>query len=81
MSDHFDMPDQPQSGETDDQKQREEHAYELADYIRKHPTAQDLRYRVAVLTGKNFADEELDRLMPEIHYWLELADWQDEANS
>ena len=77
MSDHFDMPDHPYD---DDQKQREEHAYELADYIRKHPAPNhSLRARVKVLS--HVGEEELDRLLPEVEYWLDLADWQDESNS
>ena len=80
MSDRFDMPSQSQRGEDDDQKQREEHAYELADYIRKHPAPNhSLRSRVKVLS--HVGEDELDRLLPEVEYWLELADWQDEANS
>jgi hypothetical protein len=64
----------------DDQKQREEHAYELAEYLRKHPSPNhSLRQRAAVLS--HVGEDELDRLMPEIDYWLELFDWQDEANS
>jgi len=77
MSDHFDMPNHPYD---DDQKQREEHAYELAEYLRKHPSPNhSLRDRVKVLS--HVSEEELDRLLPEVIYWLELADWQDEANS
>jgi len=64
----------------DDQKQREEHAYELAEYLRAHPSPNhSLRQRAAVLSQASEA--ELDRLLPEIQYWLDLFEWQDEANS
>jgi hypothetical protein len=77
MGDHFDMPDHPYD---DDQKQREEHAYELATYIHKHPVRHiPLRSRVRVLA--HVGDYALDRLVPEVEYWLELFDWQAESNS
>jgi hypothetical protein len=53
-----------------------EQAYELADYIHKHPTAQHLPYRVAVLTGTNFADPEIDPLVDEVEKWLEQFEMQ-----
>jgi hypothetical protein len=77
MSDHFDMPDHPYD---DDQKQREEHAYELAEYIFKHPVRHiPLRSRVRVLA--HVGDTALDRLVPAVERWLEQFKWQDEANS
>jgi hypothetical protein len=64
----------------DDQKQREEHAHELATYLRAHPSPNhSLRERVKVLS--RVSEDELDRLLPEVEYWSELFDWQDESNS
>ena len=77
MSDHFDMPDHPYD---DDQKQREEHAHELATYLEKHPSPNhSLRARVAVLS--HVGEAELDRLLPEVTYWLDLFEWQRKHNS
>ena len=77
MSDHFDMPDHPYD---DDQKEREEHAHELATYIHKHPAPNhSLRSRVKVLS--HVGEAELDRLLPAVEQWLELFDWQAESNS
>ena len=64
----------------DDQKEREEHAHELAEYIRKHPAPNhSLRSRVKVLS--HVGEDELDRLLPEVIYWLDLFDWQEKHNS
>jgi hypothetical protein len=64
----------------DDQKQREEHAHELATYIHAHPVSHiPLRSRVRVLA--HVGDTTLDRLVPEVEYWLELFDWQERHNS
>ena len=77
MSDDFDIPHNPYD---DDQKQREEHAYELADYIDKHAAPNhSLRDRIKALS--HVGEEELDRLVPEVEYWLELFQWQREARS
>jgi hypothetical protein len=82
MSDHFDMPDQEQPGEADDQKQREEHAYELATYILAHPAKHiSLPLRVAHLSGIAISNPEIDLLLNEVELWLEQFDWQDESNS
>jgi hypothetical protein len=63
-----------------EQQKREEHAHELATYLAAHPSPNhSLRSRVAVLS--HVGEAELDRLLPEVEYWLELFDWQKESNS
>jgi hypothetical protein len=64
----------------DDQREREEHAHEIATYIAKHPAPNhSLRSRVKVLS--HVGEDELDRLLPEVCYWLDLFDWQEKHNS
>lgn len=72
MCDHFDMPD---ANYDDEQKEREEAAYEIAVYIDKHPAPNHpLAKRVEVLT--QVGEPELSRLLIEVEYWLDLFEWQ-----
>jgi hypothetical protein len=76
VSDHFDLP----SVDLDDDRERQEHAHELATYIKAHPAPNHaLRARVAVLS--HVGEDELDRLLPAVEQWLEQFDWQAESNS
>jgi hypothetical protein len=65
----------------DDQKQREEHAYELATYIHKYHRSRRIPLRSHVRVLAHVSDYTLDRLVPEVEYWLELFDWQEKHNS
>ena len=63
----------------DDQKEREEHAHELATYIRAHPAPNhSLRSRVKVLS--HVGEDELDRLLPAVEQWLDQFEWQEKYN-
>ena len=64
----------------DDQKEREEHAHEIATYIDRH-AAKHLSLRDRVKALSHVGEDELDRLLPEVEYWLELFDWQEKHNS
>ena len=76
MSDPFDMPD----AGPDDRQQRVEHAYELAEYIRNWEARHISLYeRVRGLS--HVSEAELDRLVPEVSYWLDLFSWQREAHN
>jgi hypothetical protein len=73
--DHFDLPDQDQPGDREEIDEREAFALELATHIRRHPARHiPLRTRVEVLSGVTGA--ELDRLVPEVDYFLGLGEWQ-----
>ena len=53
---------------------RIELGYALATYIHKYPSEQHLPYRIAVLTGKNFADPDIDPLVQETEYWMSVLE-------
>jgi hypothetical protein len=65
----YDLPDP----ETD---QREAHALELATHIRRHP-ARHISLRERVRNLSRVSDAELDRLVPEVDFFLGLGEWQD----
>jgi hypothetical protein len=76
--DHFDLPDQDQPGDREEADEREAFALELATHIRRHP-ARHIPLRTRVRTLACVSDAELDRLVPEVDYFLGLHDWQDRA--
>jgi hypothetical protein len=76
---HFDLPSQDQPGDSEEVDMREEWAIELARRIRRYPARHiPLRRRVQTLSGLT-SEAELDRLVPEVDYFLGLHDWQRRA--
>jgi hypothetical protein len=76
--DHFDLPDQDQPGDREEADAREAFALELATHIRRHP-ARHIPLRTRVKTLSCVSDAELDRLVPDVDFFLGLAEWQERA--
>jgi hypothetical protein len=74
--DHFDLPDQDQPGDREEADEREAFALELATHIRRHP-ARHIPLRTRVKTLSCVSDAELDRLVPEVDFFLGLTEWQE----
>jgi hypothetical protein len=68
--------DEPTDIDTTDPqyRERQERAWELAEYIQKHPSRLGLRDRVAVLS--QLPPDELEAIMPLVEEWLAQFDWQ-----
>jgi len=71
-----DLPTQDQPGDREEADARDDFAEALARYIRRYPARHlDLRTRVRTLSGL-MSEAEIDRLVPEVDFFLGLADWQ-----
>jgi hypothetical protein len=44
----------------------------LASYIHDYPSTCSLPMRIAILTNKSFTDPDMDPLVQEVEYWLDL---------
>jgi hypothetical protein len=71
---HFDLPDHDQPGDRDEAVARDDFAEELARYINRYPARHiPLRQRVQTFADC-VSDDELDRLVPAVDYFLGLYD-------
>jgi hypothetical protein len=71
---HFDLPDQDQPGDREEALARDDLAELIARYIRRFPARHiPLRNRVSTFC---LTEDEADRLVPAVDYFLGLYDWQ-----